>query len=89
MIEEPQVVVHEGDESGASADLLDSDGLTSKGFAKADRFPIDAEPVAAGAHNFCRGRDTQGRRFRCTDDVRADWARPVFSSGGLDEGARG
>jgi hypothetical protein len=48
VVEEPQIIVHECDEPDALADLFNSDGLTSRGFADADLFPIDEEPAAAG-----------------------------------------
>ena len=48
VVKEPQVVMHEGDEPDALADLFDADGLASQGFAEADLFSIDAEPAAAG-----------------------------------------
>ncbi len=47
MIEEPQVVMHEGDEPDALADLFDADGLAGQGFAEADLFSIDTELSAA------------------------------------------
>ncbi len=38
MVKEPQVVMHEGDEPDALADLFDSDGLAGQGLAEADFF---------------------------------------------------
>ena len=46
MVEEPQVVMHEGDEPDAIADFLDPDSLTRQGFTEADLFTIDAESSA-------------------------------------------
>ncbi len=47
MVEKRQVVMHEGDEPDAFADLLDADGLAGQGLAGADLFWIDTEPSAA------------------------------------------
>jgi hypothetical protein len=40
VVEEPQVVMHEGDEPDALADLFDSDGLAGQGLAEADLFRL-------------------------------------------------
>ena len=48
VVEEPQVVMHEGDEPDALADLFDADGLAGQGLAEADLFSIYTEPAAAG-----------------------------------------
>ena len=48
MIEEARVVVHQGHEPGAVADLLDADLLAGEDGAEIDLAPPEADAAAAG-----------------------------------------